>query len=85
MGRCLCTTLLQTTTLESLKELKEREKMDYDKPYKTKELPELPDNAKIWVTLSVEPVRVVTSAEHPPAYTVEKLSGWDWRRPPSDL
>ena len=90
MGRRIRTSLPQTTKqltpgwpylaeFHSLNhKLKTREKRDFDRHHRTKELPELPDETAVWVTAGGgEPVRgrVLTQAHTPRSYIVETPSG----------
>ena len=89
MGRCIRTKLPQTNKhlipewsyLEEFKkcdqDLKKRQKRDYDRHYKVRQLPDIPDNTDVWVTRDDRTSRgqVVSTSEAPRSYNVNVPSG----------
>ena len=89
MGRNIRSTLPQTT--ESLtpqwpylrefkrldKEFKEKQKADYDRRHRVRDLQAIPDHTDVWVTTDSHRTsgRVVTSAGTPRSYIIETPSG----------
>ena len=59
------------------KEFKEKQKKDYDRHHRTKELREIPDNTTVWITTGKQPVpgKVLYPADTPRSYIVQTPSG----------
>ena len=59
------------------KEFKEKQKKDYDRRHRTKELREIPDNTTVWITTGKQPVpgKVLYPADTPRSYIVQTPSG----------
>ena len=89
-GRNICSTLPQTTEslvpqwpyLQEFRQandsLKKRQKEDYDRHHRVRELLDIPDNSNVWVTTDGKPTmgRTVNTANTPRSYIVETpLSG----------
>jgi len=57
--------------------LKQREKEDYDRRHRTRDLPPLPDDTPVWITSSGTPVpgRTVSTANAPRSYVVQTEHG----------
>ena len=89
MGRRIRTTVPQTKQqltpqwqylgeFQRLNKLyKGKQKEDFDRGHRVKELPELPDDSDVWITGDTEPIpgRIVTPAETPRSYIVETPTG----------
>ncbi|XP_065902601.1 uncharacterized protein [Dysidea avara] len=89
MGRCIRTSLLQTDKqltpqwpyLEEFRKsdqaLKKRQKKDFDHHHRVHELPDIPDNTKVWVTSGETPIQaqVQSSAGAPRSYVIETPTG----------
>ena len=85
MGRCLRDHLPHTKeqlvpnweylpdVRETEKKFKEKQKRDYDRRHRVKELPELPDETAVWVKSSDVPIRgtVMSQATTPRSYFVQ--------------
>ena len=56
---------------------KMKQKDNFDKHHRTKDLPVMPDDTPVWVETDIGPIsgRVVTSAETPRSYLVETPTG----------
>ena len=56
---------------------KGRQKQDYDRQHRAKELPEIPEDVGVWITSEDEPVRgrVLTNAGTPRSYVVQTPTG----------
>ena len=89
MGRQIRTTVPQTSTqfipkwaylgeFRRLSKLyKEKQKSNYDREHRVKELPELPEDTQVWVTSETghTPGRIAASTDTPRSYIVETPSG----------
>ena len=89
MGRNIRSTLPQTT--ESLvpqwpylsdfrqinEDFKKRQKTDYDRRHRTRELPEIPDDTEVWITTDGRQTagRTVMTSDTPRSYIIETPSG----------
>ena len=58
-------------------EFKRKQKRNYDHRHRVKQLPDLPDDTGVWVTISEPPLagRVVGKAEAPRSYVVNTAKG----------
>ena len=58
-------------------EFKERQKRDFDQQHRARELPDLPDDTAVYVTMDGQPTtgRIVRSANAPRSYIVDTQSG----------
>ena len=57
--------------------LKLQQKTDYDRRHRVQDLPEIPNNTRVWVTTNGHPIagRTITSSDTPRSYIVETPTG----------
>ena len=59
----------------------EKQQRDYDRHYRTKEMPDIPEDTDVWIQSGNKPQegRVVAHANEPRSYLVDTLTGRLWR------
>ena len=60
---------------ESDQVLKKQQKRDFNRHHRVHDLPDIPDNTDVWVTLGGTPGQVQSSAGAPRSYVVETPTG----------